>query len=153
LWFHLFIRTIGAGWHHGKSTELKIVTVSPLGSITRKGNGPMARFKKQFWSQDTPEPSWYAEVKDDYRIRNTKGFVSGEYRGQDKRLVEIRIGTQVFTTDLNKALDRAYTIHKLNGIGTKVTKRNAFRLALVNGSEFKTTLGTISGKAESNASI
>jgi len=108
----------------------------------------MAKFKKQFWSQDTPEPSWYAEVPDDYRIRNTKGFVSTEYRGKDKRFIEIRIGTRIFSTDLSKALKEAYQTHRLHGRGIIIQKLTAFRLSLLNGSTFETTKGTISAKAE-----
>jgi len=113
----------------------------------------MAKFKKNFWSGsmkmedgrvvDTPEPSWYNQAPDPTSQSKPMGFHRSEYvpSGLDKRLSEVKVGDRVVQ------LSEAYTIYKLHSKDDKksLLKKTLFRLALINGTTFKTMKGTISG--------
>lgn len=98
----------------------------------------MAKFKKQFWSGDKPEPSWYAEQKDPtskYR------FSSGDnpeksIRPKGKTIPTANVGGVVVS------IREAYKIFKAAHI--MFLSYEHFKTALLNGSTFETGEGLIS---------
>lgn len=110
----------------------------------------MARFKKNFWNGtkrkadgdvvDLPEPEWYARQYDPTdRVTQSQGHkVEQNPRPEGVRIPRALVGNEIVP------IKQAFEIYKEHNMESIRLKFSYFKIALINGTTFKTSKGTIS---------